>query len=115
MASFLSLKHLNQESESSYRLGGGSTNAFTDSHHVYGCSKAWTLSDIVIFQFPLNQAQHNDLQVDYDHMKKSFDRLKEEHSKLANEYKDNYAQLKQKDEKIILALQSKWYIWSMGI
>ena len=48
-------------------------------------------------------------------MKKSFDRLKEEHSKLDNEYKDNYAQLKQKDEKIILALQSKWYIWRMGI
>ena len=39
-------------------------------------------------------------------MKKSFDRLKEDHTKLDTEHRNNFEGLKQKNEKIILALQS---------
>ena len=56
--------------------------------------------------FPLDQAKHDDLQIDCEHMKKSFDRLKEDHTKLDTEHRNNFEGLKQKNEKIILALQS---------
>ena len=46
--------------------------------------------------------------MEYDHMKKSFDRLKEDHTKLDTEHRSNFEELKQKDEKVISALQSMW-------
>jgi hypothetical protein len=68
----------------------------------------------VIFSFSLNQAKNDDLQTDYEHMKKSFDRLKSDHTKLDSEHRNNFAELKEKNEKIIVALQSKCYGEGLG-
>lgn len=75
--------------------------------HLCTCdiTKFYCFQSLTVFS--LNQAKNEDLQTDYDHMKKSFDRLKEDHTKLDTEHRQNYKELKEKNEKIMVALQSE--------
>ncbi|CAB3990094.1 Hypothetical predicted protein [Paramuricea clavata] len=63
--------------------------------------------DALDSEYKMVKAKHDDLQIDCEHMKKSFDRLKEDHTKLDTEHRNNFEGLKQKNEKIILALQKQ--------
>ena len=63
--------------------------------------------DALDSEYRMIKAKNDDLQIDYDHMKKSYNRLKEDHAKLDSEHRNNFSELKQKNEKIIVALQKQ--------